>query len=60
MVEYNVLFAVKMNAKNKEELYVLAENTGEKLSKCLKKTVAPYSYAELVKKDVPRKEVKLC
>ena len=62
MVEYSVLFAVKMSAKNVKDLERKAETTGEKLSKCLKKKVYPYQYGELVKKDVieDRVEEKLC
>lgn len=62
MVEYSVLFAVKMSAKNVKDLERKAEVLGEDLSKHLKKTVLPHSYGELVKKDVVenRPEEKLC
>ena len=52
MVEYSVLFNVKISAKNEQDLYKKAEATGEKLSKCLKKTVSPYQYGELNTKKV--------
>ena len=51
MVEYSVLFAVKMSAKNVKDLQRKAEKTGEQLSKCLKKKVYPYQYGELKKED---------
>ena len=52
MVEYSVLFAVKMSAKNVKDLERKVEPVEEKLSKCLKKRVWAYQYGELVKKDV--------
>ena len=51
MVEYSVLFAVKMSAKNVKDLHRKVEPVEEKLSKCLKKPVHAYQYGELVKKD---------
>lgn len=62
MVEYSVLFAVKMTAKNPKDLERKAEKVEEQLSKCLKKRVWAYQYGELVKKDVveDRPEEKLC
>lgn len=63
MVEYSVLFAVKMTAKNPKDLERKAEKVGEDLSKHLRKIVLPYSYGEIVKKDTveaPRPEEKLC
>ena len=63
MVEYSVLFAVKITAKNVKDLERKAEGVGEDLSKHLKKLVLPYSYGEIVKKDkveAPRPEEKLC
>ena len=51
MVEYSVLFAVKMSAKNVKDLERKVEPVEEKLSKCLKKRVWAYQYGELVKKD---------
>lgn len=51
MVDYSVLFAVKLSAKNVKQLEKKAERTGEKLSKCINKPVLPYQYGELVKKD---------
>lgn len=52
MVEYSVLFAVKMSAKNVKDLERKVVPVEEKLSKCLKKPVMAYQYGELVKKDV--------
>ena len=62
MVEYSVLFAVKMTAKNPKDLARKVEPVEEKLSKCLNKRVWAYQYGELVKKDVveDRPEEKLC
>ena len=62
MVEYSVLFAVKMSAKNVKDLERKVEPVEEKLSKCLKKRVWAYQYGELVKKDTVenRPEEKLC
>ena len=51
MVEYSVLFATKMTAKNVKDLERKAEATEIKLSKCLKKTVVAYQYGVLKKKD---------
>lgn len=51
MVEYIVLFAVKLSAKNEKYLERKSEKTGEQLSKCLHKSVVPYHYGEIVKKD---------
>lgn len=52
MVEYSVLFAVKMTAKNKKDLERKAELVANDLSKHLKKIVFPHSFGEIVKKDV--------
>ena len=52
MVEYSVLFAVKMSAKNVKDLERKVVPVEDKLSKCLKKRVWAYQYGELVKKDV--------
>ena len=52
MVEYSVLFEMKMSAKNVKDLERKAEKVGEDLSKHLRKRVNPYQYGELVKKDV--------
>lgn len=61
MTEYSVLFATKLSAKSKKDLERKAEKTAEAMSKCLKKSVFPYSYGEIVKKDrVERPEEKLC
>ena len=62
MVEYSVLFAVKMSAKNVKDLERKVVPVEEKLSKCLKKSVVAYQYGELVKKDTveSRPEEKLC
>lgn len=62
MVEYSVLFAVKMSAKNVKDLERKVEPVEEQLSKCLKKRVYAYQYGELVKKDTveERVEEKLC
>lgn len=62
MVEYSVLFAVKMSAKNVKDLERKVEPVEERLSKCLKKRVYAYQYAELKKKDTveERVEEKLC
>lgn len=62
MVEYSVLFAVKMSAKNVKDLERKVVPVEEKLSKCLKKPVVAYQYGELVKKDTveSRPEEKLC
>lgn len=62
MVEYSVLFAVKMSAKNVKDLERKVVPVEEKLSKCLKKQVVAYQYGELVKKDTveSRPEEKLC
>ena len=62
MVEYSVLFAVKMSAKNVKDLERKVVPVEEKLSKCLKKQVFAYQYGELVKKDTveSRPEEKLC
>lgn len=51
MVEYSVLFAVKMSAKNVKDLERKVVPVEEKLSKCLRKPVVAYQYGELVKKD---------
>ena len=51
MVEYSVLFAVKMSAKNVKDLERKVVPVEEKLSKCLKKRVYAYQYGEIVKKD---------
>ena len=60
MVEYSVLFAMKVSAKNKSDLDRKAENIALDLSKHLKKPVYPHSYGEIVKKDhVERPEAKL-
>lgn len=61
MTEYSVLFAIKMSAKNVKDLERKAETLGEDLSKHLRKTVLPYSYGEIVRKEsVERPEDKLC
>lgn len=52
MTEYSVLFAIKMSAKSVKDLERKAEKLGEDLSLHLHKTVLPYQYGELVKKDV--------
>jgi len=53
MTEYSVLFAVKISAKNVDDLYRKSEKTGELLSKYLGKQVIPYQYGELeLKKDI--------
>ena len=51
MVEYSVLFAVKVSAKNVKQLEKKAEKISEKLTKCINKPVFAYQYGELVKKD---------
>lgn len=61
MVEYSILFAMKMTAKNPSDLARKAENVAEDLSKHLMKRVIPYSYGEIKKKDtIERPEEKLC
>jgi len=53
MVEYSVLFATKITAKNKEDLYRKADIHAEQMTKCLRKPVYAYQYGELeVKKTV--------
>lgn len=50
-MEFGVLFAVKMSAKNVKDLERKVIPVEDKLSKCLKKRVFAHSYGELVKKD---------
>ena len=51
MTDYSVLFAVKLSAKNVKQLEKKAEKTAEKLSKCINKSVFPYQYGVIEKKD---------
>ena len=51
MTEYSVLFVTKISAKSKSDLERKSEKVGEQLSKCLKKSVFPYGYGVIEKRD---------